>query len=225
MNTGIIVAAGKSKRAGTDVDKVFLSLGPRPVLVYSLLAFEKCPEIENVILVVQQSRIESARGAVRMFGATKVTKIISGGRQRQFSVAKGLAELSEDVNIVVIHDGARPCVTSQLISETIQSAKRYGSGIAAAKITDTVKEVKHGMYISKTIDRTKLWRVQTPQAFKLDLLLKGLKAVNRKKLTITDEASAVELISKKVRLVPSSLSNIKITTPNDLVLAASLMRL
>lgn len=225
MNSGIIVAAGKSLRAGEHVDKAFLSLGSKPVVVYSLLAFEKCADIEQIILVVRQERIESARCVVQMFGCTKVRKIVAGGSQRQVSVANGLAEIADEVTIVVVHDGARPCVTTELISETIKAAKKYGSGVAATKITDTVKTAHHGMVISKTIDRAKLWRAQTPQAFKLDLLLKGLKAANRKRLTLTDEASAVELVSHNVRLVNSSPSNIKITTPDDLVLAAALMRL
>ena len=225
INSGIIVAAGRGERMGPDVDKVFLSLGSKPVLIYSLLAFEKCADIDEVILVVRKERVESARCAVQMFGCTKVRKIVAGGTQRQLSVANGLAELSEDSDMVAVHDGARPCITPALISETISSARQFGSGVAAVKITDTVKEVDKGIIISKTIDRTKLWRVQTPQAFKRDLLEKALVMVRKKKITVTDEASAVEFISKAVRLVPSRSSNIKITSPDDLVLAAALMRL
>lgn len=225
MNSGIIVAAGRSLRVGKSVDKAFLSLGSKPVLVYSLLAFEKCRDVEEIILVVRRERIESARCIVQMFGCTKIRKIVGGGARRHVSVANGLAEVSDDTTIVAVHDGARPCVTSELISETIKAAKKYGSGVAAIKITDTVKKAHHGMVISDTIDREKLWMAQTPQTFKLDLLLKGIKAASKKKLTVTDEASAVELVSDAVRLVQSSPSNIKITTPDDLVLAAALMRL
>ncbi len=225
MNSGIIVAAGRGTRMGSDVDKVFLSLGSKPVLIYSLLAFEKCVDIDEVILVVRKERVESARCAVQMFGCTKVRKIVAGGTQRQSSVANGMAELSADSELVAVHDGARPCITPALISETIRSARQFGSGVAAVKITDTVKEVEKGMIITKTIDRTKLWRVQTPQTFKRDLLEKALTMVRKQKIMVTDEASAVELISKAVRLVPLSSSNIKITSPDDLVLAAALMRL
>lgn len=225
MNAGIIVAAGKSERMGQNVDKAFLSLGAKPVVVYSLMAFEKCTDIEEIILVVRKERLEAARCAVQMFGCTKVKKIVAGGNQRQASVIKGLDEVSDEAEIVAVHDGARPCVTSELISETIRSARQFGSGVAAVKITDTVKEVEKGLTISGTIDRTKLWRVQTPQAFKRALLTKALELVNKKKMTVTDEASAVELIHDDVRLVPSTPSNIKITTTDDLVLAAALMRL
>ena len=225
MNSGIIVAGGKGERMGPDVDKAFLSLGAKPVLVYSLLAFEKCPDVDEVVLVVRKERIESARCAVQMFGCKKVIKIVAGGNQRQQSVANGLAQIGAEAEMVAVHDGARPCVTPDLISETIKSACQYGSGVAAVKITDTVKEVEKGMTISQTIDRTKLWRVQTPQAFKVALLRKAFEVVAKKKIKITDEAAAVELICDNVRLVQSSSSNIKITSPDDLVLAAALMRL
>lgn len=225
MNCAIVVAGGRSNRMGPDVDKAFLSLGPKPVFIHALMAYEKCRDIDEVVLVVRKERIESARCAVQMFGCNKVRTIVAGGSQRQASVCNGMAEMSDDVEIVVVHDGVRPCVTPALISSTIKSAKKYGSGVAAVKITDTVKEVPRGQIIAKTIDRTKLWRVQTPQSFKKDLLKKAFEFVNKKRLKVTDEASAVELISKTVRIVESSSSNIKITTPDDLVLAAALMRL
>lgn len=225
MNSAIIVAGGKSERMGTDIDKAFLSLGAKPVVVYSLLVFEKCRDIDEVVLVVRKDKIDAARQAVRMFGCNKVKSIISGGALRQQSVLNGLAETDDGADIVVVHDGARPCITSELITQTINSAKQHGSGIAAVKITDTVKSVEKGMVISETIDRTKLWLVQTPQAFKRDLLKKAFAFVEKKKIKVTDEASAVELVANSVRLVVSNSSNIKITTPNDLTLAAALMRL
>jgi len=225
MNCGIVVAGGKSERMGSDIDKAFLSLGTKPVVVYSLFAFEKCRDIDEVILVVRKDRIDSARQAVRMFGCNKVKKVVVGGLLRQQSVINGMNELNEDVDIVVVHDGARPCVTADLISQTIASAKQHGSGIAAVKITDTVKSVDKGLVISETVDRTKLWLVQTPQAFKFNLMQKAFALIEKKKIKVTDEASAVELVSSGVRLVAASSSNIKITTPDDLTLAAALMRL
>lgn len=225
MNCGLVVAGGKSERMGPDVDKAFLSLGSRPVVIYSLLAFEKCAEIDEVVLVVRKERLESARCAAQMFGCKKVARIVAGGNQRQQSVAKGLAAVSENVEIVAVHDGARPCVTPALITETIKSARHFGSGVAAIKITDTVKSSEKGMVINQTIDRAKLWRAQTPQTFRKDLLLQAFEFVEKKKIKITDEASAVELVCNDVRIVNSITSNIKITTPDDLVLAAALMRL
>jgi 2-C-methyl-D-erythritol 4-phosphate cytidylyltransferase len=224
MIFGIIVAAGKSERMGSDVDKAFLSLGTRPVLAYSLLAFEQCPMIDGVILVVRKDRQDSARGLAKIFGCDKVRKIVSGGTSRQASVLLGLAELGDDVRTVVVHDGARPCVTPDLIGETIKSAKRHGSGVAAVKITDTIKEVDRGMVVSRTVDRSKLWAVQTPQAFRVELLSQAYENVRKRKLTITDEASAIEALGEDVHLVPAPLANIKITTPEDLALAGMILK-
>ena len=148
MSYGIIVAAGKSERMGPDVDKAFLSLGTKPVVVYSLFAFEKRPDIESVILVVRKDRLNAARAMVQLFGCAKVKRVVVGGAKRQISVANGMAHVGRDAKIVVVHDGARPCVTPDLISEVVKSAKRNGSGVAAVKITDTIKEVERGVTVS-----------------------------------------------------------------------------
>jgi 2-C-methyl-D-erythritol 4-phosphate cytidylyltransferase len=210
---------------GRSADKAFLSLGTKPVLAYSLVAFEKCPDIDSVILVVRKDRLDAARGMAQMFGCAKVRKVVAGGATRQTSVQNGLSQLGEDTKIVAVHDGARPCVTVELISETVKAAKRYGSGVAAVKITDTVKQVDRGLTVTQTVDRSKLWAVQTPQTFKYEILVKAFGAVRKKKLTVTDEASAVELVVKDVHLVPASLTNIKVTTPDDLALASALLGL
>lgn len=224
MNFGVIVAAGKSERMGPSVDKAFFSLGTQPVLAYSLIAFEKCPEIDGVILVVRKDRLDAARGMTQIYGCSKVKRIVAGGNSRQDSVANGLEELPPDVKIVAVHDGARPCIQPSLISQTIQSAQKYGSGVAAYKITDTLKEVEKGNVVTQTVDRAKLWAVQTPQTFEVTLLRKAYAQVQKRKLTVTDEASAVERVSKVVRLVEAPLSNIKVTTPGDLELAAALLK-
>lgn len=225
MNVGIVVAAGRSERMGGKVDKAFLSLGPRPVVAYSLQAFEDCGDIDAVLLVVRKERVDQARSMVQMFGFSKVQRVISGGAKRQVSVQYGLAGMPPEALIVAVHDGARPCVTASIITDTIKAAKRYGSGVAAVKITDTVKYVDRGHKVSKTVDREKLWAVQTPQTFKVELLQKAFQTVKKRNKTVTDEASAVELIADDVRLVPSASSNIKVTTADDLLLAAALLKL
>ena len=224
MIFGIIVAAGKSERMGADVDKAFLSLGTRPVLMYSLQAFEQCPLIDGVILVVRKDRLDAARGMIQMFGFSKVRKVVAGGASRQLSVMLGLAELKDDVKIVAVHDGARPCVTPALIQETILSAKKQGTGVAAVKVTDTIKEVDRGTLVVRTVDRSKLWAVQTPQTFRVDWLNKAYANARKKKLTVTDEASAVEASGEPVHLVPAPATNIKITTPADLALASVILK-
>jgi 2-C-methyl-D-erythritol 4-phosphate cytidylyltransferase len=223
MIYAIIVSGGKSERMGTGVDKAFLSLKGQPVLSYSLRAFERCPEVANVILVVRKDRLEAARALVQVFGCAKVEKVVAGGTTRQQSVCNGLNAVPKEATIVVVHDGARPCVTPQIISETIKIARRYGSGIAAVKVADTIKEAHGGLSGTRTIDRSKLWAIQTPQAFKKELLVSGYEMARKKRMAVTDESSAVELVSKDIRLVPSTWSNIKITTPEDLAIAAALL--
>jgi 2-C-methyl-D-erythritol 4-phosphate cytidylyltransferase len=224
MNFGVIVAAGKSERMGSDVDKGFLSLGTRPVLAYSLQVFEQCPLIDGVILVVRKERVEAGKGLAQIFGCAKVKSVVAGGPLRQVSVMNGLAELGDDVKIVAVHDGARPFVTAELIAETIKSAKRYGSGVTAVRITDTIKEVDRGTTVTRTIDRAKLWAVQTPQTFKRSMLDEAYAHVVKKGMTVTDEASAMELKGYEVHLVPGLAANIKITTAEDLTMASSLLR-
>jgi 2-C-methyl-D-erythritol 4-phosphate cytidylyltransferase len=225
MNYGIIVAAGKSLRMRANVDKAFLSLGPKPVLAYSLQAFEECIDIDEVILVVRKERVSEAGSLARMFGCMKVAQVVAGGPKRQVSVMNGLACVGSNAKLVTVHDGARPCVTPQLISETIRVAKRYGSGVAASRITDTVKYVERGFKVTRTLDRNKLWAVQTPQSFKLDLLTRAYAEVEKRGDTVTDEASAVEMISEDVRLVEALEPNLKITTANDLQVAVALLKL
>jgi 2-C-methyl-D-erythritol 4-phosphate cytidylyltransferase len=223
MNYGVIVAAGKSERMGAKVDKAFVSLGPKPVLAYSLIVFERCLDIDGVCVVVRKDRVEAARAMANMYGCQKVKRVVAGGAMRQDSVQNGLDALPDEVSIVAVHDGARPCVTEELISATIKSAKKYGSGVAAVPIADTVKEVEKGVTVSRTLDRSKLWAVQTPQTFRLDLLKQAFDAVRKKQLVVTDESSAVELISDDVRLVPAAVTNIKIATPDDLALVTALV--
>lgn len=225
MNYGIIVAGGRSERMGAKVDKAFLSLGPRPVLAYSLMAFEECADIDGVILVLRKERVKAGRSVVDMFGCAKVKAVVAGGPLRQVSVQNGMNELPEDAKIVSVHDGARPCVTPALISDTIKSAKRNGSGVAAVRIADTVKHVERGLTVTRTVDRSKLWAVQTPQTFKVSLLKRAFELVKEKNATVTDEASAVELTSQKVRLVQATVANVKITTPDDLAMATTLLNL
>jgi 2-C-methyl-D-erythritol 4-phosphate cytidylyltransferase len=223
MNSAIIVAAGKSERMGKDMDKAFLHLATRPVLAYSMQAFEACPDIDEVVVVVRKDRIDSARGMAKVFGCSKVRKVVAGGAMRQDSVANGLAELADESTIVAIHDGARPCVTPQLISETVKLAKRHGAAVAGTRMTDTVKLVEKGVTVSKTLDRAKIWTVQTPQTFRVDLLRDAYEGLRKKGLVVTDDSAVVELHGHEVYLVPTTAPNTKITTVEDLPVVAVLL--
>ena len=223
MTSAIVVAAGKSERMGEGVDKAFLSLGSRPVLAYVLRTMEKCLDVDEVILVVRKDKLIAAQGLVQMFGCKKVAKIVAGGNTRQASVTAGLEACDLEATVICVHDGARPCTTSELISETVRSAKAKGSGVAAVKITDTVKCVEKNQVVSETIDRDKLWAVQTPQSFKTSIIRRAFDKANADGGKYTDEASAVEALGEPVHLIATPFHNIKITTPDDMQTASRLL--
>lgn len=223
MNSAIIVAAGRSDRMGGRMDKAFLSLGAQPVLAYSLRAFQECPDIHSIVLVVRRNQRIAAKGVTTLFGIAKLRAIVAGGALRQASVQEGLKALDPDTRIVCVHDAARPCVTPELISETIKTAQQHGSGVAATRITDTVKLVEKGQTTTSTLDRDKIWTVQTPQTFKLELINKAFEALAADEARVTDESMAVERLGESVRLVPTTFPNLKITTPDDLRSAAALL--
>ena len=224
MNYGIVMAAGKSGKMGGNVDRAFLSLGPRPVLAYSLLAFESCDEIDGVILVVRKDRVDGAGSMAQLFGCSKVRKVVAGGASRQASVQNGLAAMPEDAKYVVVHEASRPCVTASMISETLQASKRSGAAAIALKIDDAVVLSERGTTVTKSMDSSKLWSVQTPQSFRIDVLRRAVDNPSMKKSAV-DEASAVAQLGDTVRLVPGSPMNIKISTADDLPLAALLLKL
>jgi len=222
---GIIVACGRDEQLSSEVDTAFLHLGGKPMLSYSVDAFEGCPEIDGIAIVAAKDRLAEIQHMVQLFGYSKVRRIAAGTRQRTTSVRTGLDVIDEDVSIVVIHEASRPCVSSDLIAETVKAAKRYGSGVAAAKIPDSVKLVEKGQKVSKSVAANVAWAAQTPQAFKRDILEKALKAAAKRKGSLQDEAEAIERTKNAVHIVPSTSSNLKIFTAEDLALAEALVRI
>lgn len=225
MVTAIIVAAGKSERMGGGADKAFLSLGSKPVVAWSLLAFEKNADIDSIILVVRKDQVTAAKAVARMFGISKLTKIVAGGARRQDSVQAGLKEVDSDTRIVAVHDGARPCVSQEVISDVIKSAKRGTASVTGCRMRDTVKMVEKGSTVSQTVDRAKYWAVQTPQAFPYSMLRKAYSAVEAEQKEVLDDAQAVETMGESVKICESNKLNIKITTPEDLQIAAAILKL
>ena len=221
MTTAIILAAGKSKRMG-GVDKAFLSLVNKPMLAWSLIAFERCPQIDRIVLVVRKDQLVASKAVVKMFGISKLDKIVSGGSKRQESVAAGLAACDLDTRIVVVHDGARPMVTSDLVSEVVKAAKKSPAVTVGRPMTDTVKLCEKGTVVTKSVDREKLWTVQTPQAFQMKELRAACKALGSKE--VTDDCMAVELNGGVVKILENLKPNFKITTVEDLQLAATLLK-
>ena len=221
MTTAIIVAAGKSERMGAGTDKAFLSLGNKPVVAWSLLAFERCPDVDRIVLVVRKEQQVAAKAVARMFGISKLIAIVPGGNKRQESVQAGLAACDVDTRQVVVHDGARPCVTPDVISEVVKLAKRVGAATVGRRITDTVKRVEKGTAVAGTENREKLWAVQTPQAFQFRVLANAYKALGKNE--VTDDCQAVELAGETVRIYENRAPNFKITTVEDLQIANALL--
>lgn len=225
MVTAIVVAAGKSERMGAGTDKAFLSLGQKPVLAWSLLAFERSPEVDNVVLVVRKDQLAAAKAVAKMFGISKLQKVVPGGARRQDSVQNGLKEVDSDTRVVLVHDGARPCATPELVGEIVKLVKRHGAVVAGRRIYDTVKVVGKSQQVESTADRSKLWAVQTPQGFNVRLLQRAYAEVEKRKLEVTDDAQAVEILGEPVRIHEWPAVNVKITTPGDLQVAAAALKL
>ena len=200
------------------VDKVFAPLMGRPLVSYSVDALERCHLIERIVVVLGEHGIERGWELVRRFGWNKVS-IVAGGHRRQDSVRAGMPLLA-DTDWIVVHDGARPCVTTRIIETGLREAGPTGAAVAAVPVKDTVKVVDVDMTVVETPDRKHLWLVQTPQVFSRDLLARAHLEVAQ---DVTDDASMVEQVGGSVRIFEGSYANIKVTTPDDLAIAEYLV--
>jgi 2-C-methyl-D-erythritol 4-phosphate cytidylyltransferase len=216
MNSAIIVAAGKGTRMGPNVDKLFLELNGRPVVVHTWQVFNDSPEIDEIIVVCREGLQSAFQELAKKYQFTKPLQLVVGGKQRQDSVWNGLAAVSPTMEIVAIQDAARPCTSTALITETIAVARRTGAAVAARAVADTIKESSNGKVIERTLDRARLWAVQTPQTFRLDVIRRALAEVRRRGVQLTDDTAACELIGQPVELVISTELNPKVTCPEDL---------
>ena len=216
MVSAIIVAAGRGTRMGPDRDKLFLEVSGRPVVAHTMRRFDHAREIEEIVLVVR----EGMQGAFKELAAqcqlTKKFHIVAGGAERQDSVWSGLAALSPDCQVVCIQDGARPCTSFEIITETIVAAREMGAAVAARPVTDTIKESADGRLITRTLDRAKLWSVQTPQTFRVEIIRHAISLARERGLHLTDDTAACELAGHPVRLVAGAAPNPKVTVPDDL---------
>ena len=210
----VIVAAGSSRRMG-GMDKVLALLAGKPVLAWAVDAFQKCGSVYQVVLVVNEQNLERCRQLVAESGWSKVTGVCPGGERRQDSVAAGLSHLSH-CNWVVIHDGARPLVTVDLIDRGLEAAGETGAAVAAVPVIDTIKVAGDDRIVYQTPPRQNLWAVQTPQVFRINIIT---EAYQRAKGEVTDDASPVEQLGYRVKLYMGAYDNIKVTTPDDLALA------
>jgi 2-C-methyl-D-erythritol 4-phosphate cytidylyltransferase len=217
----LITAAGHGKRMGANVPKQYLNLEGVPVLVRTVLAFTRHPMIQKIVLTIPPGEEDHCRNSVLApFGLNDVAVIVSGGAVRQASVYNGLKNLTE-CTMVVIHDGVRPLVSSEVITRTIKAAQDSGAAVACIPVRETVKK-KNGSYL-ETISRSNLWLAHTPQTFHTRLIIRAHEKALEDDFTGTDDAALVERMGHPVTVVEDSRENIKITTPQDLELASVLL--
>lgn len=222
----VVLAGGQGKRMHSKVQKQYLMLGGRPLITYALEAFENS-SIDEVVLVTGAGEEEYARTeVVGAYGFLKVKAVVAGGKERYHSVYEGLKAL-KDCSYVLIHDGARPLVTEEIIMRAIEGAKEFEACVVGMPVKDTIKLADDQEFAAETPDRARLWQIQTPQAFAYPLVRAAydrLMGDGRLQTGITDDAMVVESqTDHKVKLIPGSYENLKVTTPEDLVIANALL--
>jgi 2-C-methyl-D-erythritol 4-phosphate cytidylyltransferase len=224
VNAAIIVAAGRGTRMGPGQDKLFLEVAGRPVVAHTWQRFEDAPGIGEIIVVARPGLESALAELAGRFGLRKPHRIVAGGAERQDSVWNGLEAVAPGTELVAVQDGARPCTRVALIEATLTAAQSTGAAVAAARVTDTIKESGDGKFITRTVDRAKLWAVQTPQTFRVDILRRALAEVRQRGLLVTDDTAACEVIGQPVELVADAAPNPKVTVPADLAYVELLLR-
>lgn len=216
--TCIVAAGGSGTRMGTGINKLFLEISGIPVIVHTLNALQNCDEVDEIIISAKEEEIIKIKDLVSEFSVAKVKTIVKGGKTRGESVLSAAREVSDDAEIVMIHDGARPFVTEKILTETIESARKNGAAACGVKPKCTLKSVDGG-FITGTVDREKTVEIQTPQVFKKELFDKmysqSIDVIN----SATDDCILAEKTGAKIAITEGSYKNIKITTPEDIEIA------
>jgi 2-C-methyl-D-erythritol 4-phosphate cytidylyltransferase len=224
MVSAIIVAAGQGTRMRSTVDKLFLELAGCPVVAHTWRRFEAAECIQEIVIVVRDGRQSAFDKLAAHHAFKKPFRLVVGGKERQDSVWNGLEALSPGAEIVAIQDAARPCTSRALIAATVAAAREMGAAVAAQPVTDTIKESHDGKRIERTLDRTRLWAVQTPQTFRVEIIRRALSEVRQRGLVVTDDTAACELIGQPVQLVVRPEPNPKVTRPDDMPYVEAILR-
>ena len=219
----LVAAAGSSTRMG-GVNKMLEPLDGIPVLMRTLMVLQKSERIDEIVVATREEDLVEISALCRTYGITKCTKVIRGGETRAHSVLLAALEASPDVKLLAVQDGARPLVTTEVIERVIGAAIRCGAAAPVVPVKDTVKEVRDGGAVERTVDRSSLRAVQTPQVFDASLLKAALQDAVENRVPITDDCSAVERLGKVVFLVEGDEENLKITTPVDMIFAEAILR-
>lgn len=219
------MAAGKGKRMNKDYNKQYILLDDKPIVAHTIQVFEDSSYIDEIILVVASGEVELAsKSIVNRYGFEKITHVLEGGAERQDSVKIGLNAVDEDSEIILVHDGARPFVEEGIIEESIHIAREFGAAIAAVPVKDTIKIINEAMEVTSTPKRETLWAIQTPQVFKSELLKKAYEKLDNMNPIATDDSMLVERLGHAVKIISGSYENIKITTPEDLLLGIGILK-
>ena len=216
MTSAIIVAAGRGTRMGPSIDKLFLEVSGAPVVAHTWERFDDSESIDEIVLVIREGMKTAFEELAATLELRKPYRFAIGGKERQDSVWNGLQAIAPASELVAIQDAARPCTPVGLIEATLDAARETGAAVAAQRVSDTIKQSDDGHIIARHLERSHLWAVQTPQAFRTEILRKALSAVREKGLLVTDDTAACEFIGQPVRLVESAKPNPKVTVPADL---------
>jgi 2-C-methyl-D-erythritol 4-phosphate cytidylyltransferase len=220
----IIVAAGSSSRMSLGYSKQFVSLCGVPAIAHTLSAFEAARTVDSAVIVCREEDREEIKKLIIKYHYNKIVEIVPGGDSRQQSVMAGIAAEPEDAAYFAIHDGARALVTAEEIDASVQDAIRYGASALAVPVKDTIKITDESGFIVSTPNRSFLWAVQTPQVFERDIYLKALARAQEKGADYTDDCQLVEHLGMKVHLCPGEYTNLKLTTPDDVPLAETILK-
>lgn len=221
----IIAAAGMSNRMRSKINKQFIFLNDKPILAHTIEKFERCKYIDDIIVVAKEDEINYCKKEiVKRYRFNKVSKIVRGGKERQDSVYNGMLALDEKTHIVLSHDGARPFVKNKNIVDSIKEAAKFGACVVGTPVKDTIKVVEGSNNIDKTPERNFLWAAQTPQCFKKGIIMEGYRKAIEDNFVGTDDSILVERLGIDVKIIMGSYENIKITTPEDVIIAESILK-
>ena len=218
----VVVAAGSSERMGSD--KMLMTLGAKPVIIRTLMAFQQSPMVDDIVVVTRQEKIMGLADMIKLYDISKVTQVISGGATRMESALAGVSAVKEGAKLIAIHDGARPLVTQGVIRRVVEAANEHMAAVPAVPCVDTMKQVNQEGVVIGSVDRSSVVRVQTPQAFDADLIKGALSRAVEKNLPLTDDCSAMEMMGVKTYVVEGDAGNIKLTEPDDMILAEAILK-
>ncbi|MBR6710137.1 MAG: 2-C-methyl-D-erythritol 4-phosphate cytidylyltransferase [Selenomonadaceae bacterium] len=224
MVSVVFPAAGKGRRMGARKNKVLLEIGKVPMLVHTMRRFSKSPQVDFLVVVVGADEVADISAMLKLVSGLKPYRVVAGGSERQYSIANGLKAVPEASDVILVHDAARPFVSLKTIEGVIETARREGGAIAAVPAKNTIKFVDAEGTVVRTPARSELWEVQTPQGFRREILLRAYEQAERDGFLGTDDSGLVERLGVPVKVVESDGRNIKVTTPEDMIVAEAFLK-